>query len=439
MFSGRITNCYDSHVHWLGTGDFFTRLDLHQLTNAEDVVNLQTGPEHHRGDWLLGFGWNQNAWPSGEFPTREILDRTFGLDRPVLFWRADAHAVWVNTAVLERAGLMREFVADPQGGKILRDPSGKPTGVLIDKAMLLVEKYLPQFSDKEVQRSLLNGIGIFHRAGITHIRDMSCDIQQWEQSLHLEESGLLTLAVEQYMSLEDGREFSDVLKFALEARKTPSQRLRVRGIKAFLDGALGSEGAWLSCDYMSGSGHGLQLIPLSEVEHMMRETWSQGLDLALHCIGDEAAHQIVLSAHKVKNAGVRGHLHLEHAELLRPETIAMMNSLTVFCHLQPCHWLSDHKRLQGKIGSLNQVAFPWRALQEASIPFDFGSDSPIERPSIADNVKALKESAIAGIPALLGDPLKYQSHPDLAWVPNTYSLFQDGQVRQVIFNGEHVL
>lgn len=438
MFSGRVTNCYDSHVHWLSTGEIADRLSLHELKSPEDVKYLQVNPHNYRGEWLLGFGWNQNSWPGEAFPHRQHLDAAFG-STPVAFSRTDGHALWANTAAMERAGLLSEHRDDPPGGRILRDQDGIPTGVFIDKASQLIENLIPKRSDTDTARALLRAMQIFNQAGFTHIRDLTCDHQQWHEAVKLDRSGLLTMAVEQYFSVEEGQDFQAALQLANEARKFKTKNLRVKGIKVFVDGALGSEGAWLSCNYSSGTGHGLRLLDMAELKEIMIEAWNLKLDLAVHIIGDEAAHQTMLTYDEVYHRGISGGLHLEHAELLRPETVALMTGKNIHCHLQPCHWLSDHVWLEKKIGSLKQFAFPWRALQEAQVPFDFGSDSPIEKPNVADNLRALSESANHGIPKLLGDPLNYHSHPDLSWVPNTYTVFTDGRPTEVVFAGEHIL
>ena len=438
MFSGRISNCYDSHVHWLATGELADRLSLHELKSPEQVAHLKVQPHCFRGDWLLGYGWNHNLWEQTEFPHRHHLDAAFG-DKPVAFSRVDGHALWANTAALMRAGLMSGIVNDPPGGRILRDEKGVATGVLIDKAGALIENLIPKRTDQEAGRCLLKGMQIFNQAGFTHIRDLTCDHQQWHEATKLDLSGLLTMAVEQYFSVEEGTDFNTALQLAIAARQVPTKHLRVMGLKVFVDGALGSEGAWLSCDYASGTGHGLKLMDMAELKEVMIETWNNQLELAVHIIGDEAAHQTMLIYNEVFNRGISGSLHLEHAELLRPETVALMTGRNVRCHLQPCHWLSDKVWLDKKVGGLKQYAFPWRALQEAQVAFDFGSDSPIERPSVSDNLRAIHESGDQGIPRLLGDGTKYHTHPDLAWVPNTYTVFADGTPTEVVFAGEHIL
>src|SRR5690606_34402118 len=133
-------------------------------------------------------------------------------------------------------------------------------------------------------------------------------------------------------------------------------------------------------------------------------------------IGDEAAHRAATIAVKLWESGVRGRLHLEHTEIMRPQTIQLLKGQNVVCHLQPCHWLSDKVWLKEKVGSLFSYSFPWRALQESSIEFHFGSDSPIEEPGFKTTFAALKDSAEHGIPALDGPVMNYLSHSDPTWV-----------------------
>jgi predicted amidohydrolase YtcJ len=163
------------------------------------------------------------------------------------------------------------------------------------------------------------------------------------------------------------------------------------------------------------------------------------MEPAVHAIGDEAVALLVECAHALKISGREGRLHIEHAELIRPETIGKMRELNISCHMQPGHWLSDQVWLKNKIGALVDCAFPWRRLQEAGIYFDFGSDAPIEPPGLTRIFRALEASAEAGIPRLLGLPATYMSHRDLSWAPNSFTLLAEESPRQVVFRGEHIL
>jgi predicted amidohydrolase YtcJ len=432
----RIDACFDSHVHWAATGEFSQRLSLSSLKSPRDILALKPENHHFRGDWLLGFGWDDNGWT--EKPHRRVLDEWLP-DKPVALSRADAHSVWLNTEALKRCGLLEPGVADPRGGRIERDADGSPTGVLVDTAAELAEKHFPAVTSFEMRRFLLKGVQIFNEAGYTHIRDMTCDETQWNEAVRLDQSGLLTMAVEEYFWLKTVDDLDKQIALALRARKDQTPNLRSMGLKIFLDGALGSEGAWLSRCYHGSEQKGLVLWDRGQLSEAMQQAWENRLDVAVHAIGDEAADFLVGTAVDLKAAGVTGALHIEHGEVIRPETVEKMKDLNVRCHLQPSHWLSDRRWLENKIGDLTAHAFPWRRLQENAIPFTFGSDAPIEPSSIERIFEAVRESAEHGIPRLLGSPASYMSHEDLGWAPNSFTLMQDEKPKQVVFRGEHIL
>lgn len=441
MFSGRINNCYDSHVHLLATGEVAERLDLHHLTSPEDLSSLTIAPHHVRNDWLIGFGWDQNNWPSKEFPRREHLDQKFG-DRKVAFSRADGHALWVSTEGLKAAGLWQKNPEPSTQGRMILDAEGWPTGVLIDKARSAVDLKIGEPSIFEIRRGLLRAIQLFNQNGFTHVRDLTCHPDQWEQLIHLHDSGLLTLAIEQFFSVDEGQDFPKALRLAKDARAwigRQNKSIRTGGIKVFLDGALGSEGAWISCPYHSGSGHGLQFFSSAELKALMEVAFHNKFDLAVHAIGDAAAHQALEVFCSLTARFPEQTLHLEHAELLRPDTLNMMRGQRVHCHMQPSHFLSDQKWLKEKLGTLTSFAFPWAALEKSQVNFDFGSDSPIELPSLERTERALFESQRLGIEGLLEPWTLRHSHPDLGWVPNCYTILTNGEIKEVVFQGEHLL
>jgi predicted amidohydrolase YtcJ len=145
----------------------------------------------------------------------------------------------------------------------------------------------------------------FNRAGFTHIRDMTCRTNQWNEALHLDESGLLTLAVEIFFGTLNGTDFQTVLKEAIAASKVQTKSLRVKGVKVFADGALGSEGALLSRCYCSGSGHGLSLLADDdELEQAMKLTWQAGLRSL--CMSSAMRPPIARRAWR-RNCGMRAH------------------------------------------------------------------------------------------------------------------------------------
>lgn len=415
----KIPRLYDSHTHFLATGEFATGLHLGDLLAPGDLATRPlNNPHFYRHDWLVGFGWNDSQWKTP--PHKSILDQIFP-DRPVFLARADGHRSWVNSRALEQLGLVSE------------------TGILLERDHLRAWEALPHFSKAQQRSQILSACRTFNQAGFTHVRDMSCSESLWNLLVEMSASRELTVAIEENYTSHGLNDFDQMLQLCLLAKKSETPFLRMKGIKIFYDGSLGSETAFLSKPYngKSEGPHGLTQWELSHVEEVVKRTWAAGLEVSVHTIGDEAAHHIVQVARKVSAQGAVGRLNLEHVQVLRPETIQLMKPLHVRCHLQPCHWLSDRVWLKEKLGDLYRYAFPWESLRAAQIPMSFGCDSPIEPPSFWRNKIALEESVAEGIRKFTGDLVETHSHPDASFADSTTTI-EDGIVREIIFAGRKV-
>lgn len=412
----KIQRLYDSHTHFLATGEFASGLHLGSISNREQLQSIDVkNPMYYRGDWLVGFGWDASSWPVA--PDKKYLDQIFP-DKPVFFIRADGHQSWVNSIGLQLLGLSSE------------------NGILIEKEHWRAFESLPPFSQQQQKQHILAACFTFNKAGFTHVRDMSCTENFWNMLTEMYDKNELTLAIEENVTCHDLNDFDEVLNFSLRAKSAANKYLRMKGIKVFYDGSLGSETAYLSKPYHGkAEGHrGMTLWNLQDVEDVMKRTWACGLEFSVHTIGDEAAHQVVQAARKISALGAVGRLNLEHVELLRPETIQMMKPLHVRCHMQPCHWLSDKAWLKEKLHDLYRYVFPWEALRAAQIPISFGCDSPIEPPSFWRNKIALDESVKAKIRKFNGDICVTHGHPDPSFA-DSYTIFEDDQLREVVFDG----
>lgn len=438
----KIPRCYDSHIHLLGAGLMQKGLKLFDLKRAEDIRSLKIEQHHFRGDWLVGFGWDQSKWPDGQWPTKEILDQVFP-NFPVAFSRADGHATWLNSKALERAGYLNKTESEkptPAGGVIFRDAQGMPTGVFAELAKIEVEMLIPPFSKEQNQDFLKEANRYFNSRGFTHVRDMSGFLEQWNLLREMDLTGELTLYVDENFTCENLPDFERALQEAIAARDTETPHLKARGIKFYFDGSLGSQGAYLSQFYPGTKQKGLTLWDLQDVEQVLEKTWRAGFEVCVHTIGDEAAHLILQTASKVRlQRQIQGVINIEHAEVIRTETITLMKEFETICHLQPCHWLTDRRWLRERLGSLYAFAFPWRALQENGICVQWGSDAPIEEASVANNWKALLESPKAGIPEFKGSLLAPHSHRDESWGAECSSTFENGQLKELIFDGRKLV
>ncbi|MBC7741963.1 MAG: amidohydrolase family protein [Bdellovibrionaceae bacterium] len=434
-----IRNCYDSHVHFLATGQVAAGLKLNSLKSEIDVRQLQLKPSFYRAEWLTGFGWDQNKWPVKEFPHKKTLDEVFKTT-PVFFSRVDGHTSWINSAAIEQFKKVGyNFSSDPIGGKILRDIDGQPSGVLLDQAHINALQLLPKFNDVQNILFIEQAQNIFNRAGFTHVRDLSMNLQTWNLLNKQTLNKRLTVCIDGFVTVENVHDLPSVLTEIKEMQNSPSPLLRIHGIKLFVDGSLGSKTAYLSEPYLNTNDVGLLSWTPNEIAIALKFIWLNKLEAAVHTIGDQAVHEVVQAARTVSAAGTLGRLHLEHVQLIRPETLILMKPLHISCHMQPCHWLSDQSWLP-KVLSPRQLTnlFPWENLRKNKILFDFGSDSPIEAPGLLRTPEALQKSAKSGVPELKSNWQVYHQHPDLNWT-NSRTEFDDQTIKQVYFNGEPLL
>jgi hypothetical protein len=414
----KIPRLYDSHVHWLGTGQIAVGLQLYDLAKAEDIAKINVDPAFFRGKWLVGFGWDHNKWPDKKLPTKEILDRAFP-DYPVMLQRADGHCSWLNSIAIAELSELNKL-------------DHNHSGILQEEEHFKAYYSLPKLSDLQVRQSLRKGCDIFNQAGFTHIRDMTCDEQQWRAALALEQAGELTLYVQENFLCEHPNDLDRILILLENARLQETSHLKIQGIKIFFDGTLGADTAWLS---KCGCANHKFSWTAEHLDTLLMKSWAKGFEVAVHTIGDEAAHQVVLAARKVMATNqYTGWLNLEHVEVLRPETIQMLKALHVRCHMQPCHWLSDRAWLKEKLGDLYKYAFPWGPLSRSGIPLHFGSDSPVARPSFWDNHQALEESIKVKIPKLHGEVTEFHSFSGET-PGETYTVFENQKLQELIFDG----
>ncbi len=416
---------YDSHVHLLATGMVEKGLTLFHLKNLSDLESLSQHPHYNesfRGEFLVGFGWDQNQFRYSEaenkilekskspnypdFPSAALLDLYFP-EIPVCLVRADGHVNWLNSVSLKKLGWFESLRPDPMGGVILRDTKGFPTGIFFDLAKIEIDMQIPQLTPAQTQDYLISAFEIFQKAGFSHVRDMTGNWAQWRLLKQLENQGRLPLVIQQNFSIDVPKDLPEMIQNFLAEKS--SEQLIMGGIKIFFDGALGSQGAWISQPYAGTRDHfGQTQFSVEQMHSMMSQIFSAGIPVCVHTIGDQAAHQIMLMYLQLKSQNIPGKLHLEHVQLLRPETIELMKGQNVVCHLQPSHFLTDQSWLREKIPLLMPYLFQWRALEDAGIPFYFGSDSPIEKPSLPNNQKALIEAESWGIKNIKRPFLNYQ-------------------------------
>ena len=369
----------DAHGHFMGLGFQQLQLDLAASTSLDDALaRIGAYADKSRAKWILGRGWNQESWQLGRFPTAADLDRAVR-DRPVWLERVDGHAGWANSKALELAGITAA-TKDPAGGRIERDASGKPTGVLVDAATDLVGKIVPQPTPRERNAAFLAAQEKLLSLGITATADMGTTIDDWETIRGMADIGQLHLRIMSYAHGVD-----TALRVA-GAGPTPwlyGDRLRMGGIKLYADGALGSRGAWLKADYADAPGNkGLGFLADDQLLNLMARGAMDNFQIAVHAIGDRANSQ-VLDAVQILSETYKGdrRWRIEHAQILDPKDLPRFAQLGVIASMQPVHQTSDRVMAEARLGPDRLAgAYAWRTLLRSGARLAFGSDYPVESP-----------------------------------------------------------
>jgi predicted amidohydrolase YtcJ len=353
-------------------------LDLSGTTSLEDALaTIKAFAEANPGrPWIIGRGWNQEKWGLGRFPTAAELDSVVS-DRPVWLERADNHANWANTLAIQTAGITAK-TPDPAGGKIIRDAKGAPAGVFVDKAVPLVGDVVPAPRPEDRDLALMKAQEVLLAKGVTAVADMGTKPADWTTFRRAGDEGRLQVRI---MSYADSIETLELMAGPEPTGWLYGDRLRMGGIKLFLDGALGSRGASLKAPYADDHGtRGLPLLSPSQLRNLMSRAAMDNFQTAVHAIGD-AANAEVLAAIEELATSYNGdrRWRIEHTQIVDPADIARLGQHGVIASMQPLHQTSDRLMAEARLGPdrLNG-AYPWRSVLKAGGRLAFGSDSPVE-------------------------------------------------------------
>ena len=377
-----VPGLWDAHAHLAGLGKALQRVDLVGAASFAEVVErvAARAAETPAGGWVLGRGWDQNDWPAeefgGEFPTHAALSAAVP-DHPVLLTRVDGHAVLLNARALTEAGIGPETQA-PAGGELLRDEAGAPSGVLVDAAMGLVD--VPARAGAQLQDDLVLGAQTCLRLGLVGVHDAGIDAKTLAAYEQLYAAGELPFRV-----------YAMLTPAAAEARFAQGPlvdahqgRLTARAIKRFVDGALGSRGAYLLEPYSDRADtRGLPQTDVDELADFTRRALDAGFQTCTHAIGD-AGVRLVLDAYtRALDGRADRRLRVEHAQVIAPADMARFAKLGVLPSMQPTHATSDMPWAEARLGPERvKGAYAWQTLRAAGVDhLPLGSDFPVERPN----------------------------------------------------------
>ncbi|GAA3932637.1 amidohydrolase [Luteimonas lutimaris] len=377
----------DAHGHLMGLGYALMQADLVGANDKAEVIARLRAYEKTLPDdaWLLGNGWDQNDWPEKTFPTAADLDAAFP-DRPVWLDRVDGHAGWANSAAMkavEAAMPDGESLAgdwQPDGGRILR-ADGKATGVFVDGAMDLVGKVLPEPDAAYRTQALERALAAAARDGLTGVHDMGVSADNLALYRQFADAGKLTLRIDAYAN-GDSKALDDLCQHG--AYHHPDGRLEMRGVKLFIDGALGSRGAALLADYSDEPGNrGLLVTDPETYEGIVRKARGCHLQVATHAIGDRGNRIVVDTYERVLGDDAKSdhRWRVEHAQIVSPEDIPRFAPLGIIASMQPTHATSDMPWAEERLGKERLFgAYAWQRFLHSGAHLALGSDFPVESP-----------------------------------------------------------
>ncbi|HMO75224.1 MAG TPA: amidohydrolase family protein [Sphingopyxis sp.] len=372
-----IPGLIDAHGHVMGLGFSLMLLDLsdtNSLEEAQAAIRAYAA-ENPEMPWIIGRGWNQEKWGLGRFPTSADLDAAVA-DRPVWLERVDGHAGWANSAAMTAAKVTAASKS-PEGGRI-ETTAGKPSGVFVDAAMGLIDNAKPKPLARDRDRALLLAQAKLLEQGITAITDMGTTIEEWQSFRRAGDRKQLAIRILSYGG--------DIDNMAIIAGGEPTpwlydDRLRMVGVKLYLDGALGSRGAWLKAPYADAPGQkGLPLLTPAQLRNKMVRASMDKFQVAIHAIGD-AANAEALAAIADLDADLPGNRRwrIEHAQVIDPADIGRFAELKVVASMQPVHQTSDRTMAEARLGPDRlKGAYAWRSLATSRARLAFGSDVPVE-------------------------------------------------------------
>jgi len=369
----------DSHVHLTGVGLREMTLNLDQVKSIAELVQaVAAWSTANPGKTpVVGRGWIETHWPEKRFPSRADLDAV-APDRPVVLERADGHAAVLNSAALRLAGITAR-TPDPAGGRIERDAAGEPTGMLVDGAMALIETRLPPLSFARRKAALQRATALYAARGWTGAVNMSTSAEDLKALQQLAAEGRLPIRVDVFMTPEDS---ADVLRRGPFADKTGL--VRVRGVKLYMDGALGSRGAALLAPYSDRPDtSGLLIANHDATLAILKQALTSKAQVAMHAIGDRG-NRLTLDWFEEAfaanpDAAKLAVWRVEHAQIVERSDMPRFGALGLVASMQASHAIGDLYFAPARLGPDRlDGAYAWQGLMLDGARLALGSDAPVE-------------------------------------------------------------
>jgi len=365
----------DAHGHLYGLGLSLDTIPLYAASVDEVVSRVkERAARAAPGEWILGRGWDQNRWPGKQFPIVSVLDAAVP-DHPVWLRRVDGHAGWANSAAMRAAGVTAA-TKDPEGGRIIRDAQGNPTGVFVDAAEALIDSKVPAPSFALRKQRVLAAAQTIARNGLVEIHDAGAEGETIRAVRELIDEKRFPIRV--YIMVGDNAPLLDTW-FKQGKLIDYGGRLTVRSVKLYADGALGSRGAALLAPYSDDPGNVGLLV--SKPEHLLdvaKRAKAAGFQVNTHAIGDRGVRN-VLDAYEGAGVTPADRWRIEHYQVVAPPDFARTARDGIIASMQPTHATSDMPWAEARVGPERiRGAYAWRTVLNDGIRLPLGSDFPVE-------------------------------------------------------------
>ncbi|HEX8348319.1 MAG TPA: amidohydrolase family protein [Hymenobacter sp.] len=365
---------YDAHCHFYRYALGLRDADLVGTNSWPEVVAKLTAQrrKYPQAAWLTGRGWDQNDWPTKQFPTKDTLDKLFP-DVPVLLTRVDGHAALVNQKALDLAGVTASTPIS--GGTITRTAQGKLTGLLVDNAVRLVSAKIPEPTPAEAETLLQQGQQNCVAVGLTSLADAGLNKADIDQMERLQKQGKLKLRL--YTMLNPTKENK---AYYLPKGPLYTDQLTVASFKVYADGALGSRGACLVEPYSDRPKEtGFLLDTEKEYRALAKELAASKFQMNTHAIGD-SANRIILNIYGEALQGQKDRRwRIEHAQVITPADMPKFGQFGIVPSVQPTHATSDMYWAGERLGPKRlKTAYAYEELRKQYGQVALGSDFPVE-------------------------------------------------------------
>ena len=385
----------EGHGHFMGLGYNELNLDLNNTTSYQEIVDAvaERVKTAEPGEWITGRGWHQSKWtemPSetvNGFQTHDLLSAV-SPDNPVYLGHASGHAGFANAKAMEIAGLMeldKEGISkfEVEGGEVMRDAMGRPTGIFNELAQSLITKHIPENTPAKDIKAFEMAVAACHKNGITGFHDAG--IGRETIALYEEMKAKDKMKIRLYCMLTGGDKELLNEWYKKGPMVDPDNLVTIRSVKLNCDGALGSRGAWLLEAYTDRPGHfGHETLPMNFVEETAIDGLQYGFQVCSHAIGDRANREVLdryeSAFTELPQLATDHRFRIEHAQHLHPEDIPRFAQLKVIPAMQAIHMSSDRAWAIDRLGEqrIKEGAYMWQSLLKSGIPIVNGTDVPVE-------------------------------------------------------------